>query len=119
MDETLADRVRHFIGDDPNVSEIKMFGGLCFTLNGNMLVGVMKDGSLLVRVGEDGQQDALRRPGAALMQMGERTMKGFIAVDPTTLEDLPLRQWLALATSFVGPMPVKKKDPPKARTKSG
>lgn len=118
MDETLADRVRHIIGEDPNVAEIRMFGGLCFTLNGNMLVGTIKDGSLLVRVGEEGHEAALKRPGAAAMEMGGRTMKGFITVDPMTLEDRPLREWIAYATDFVGPMPPKKKDASKPRKKS-
>ena len=52
MTNELADRIRGVLSDDPNVAEIRMFGGICFTLNGNMLVGTMKDGNLLARVGE-------------------------------------------------------------------
>ena len=45
MTDDLPDRIRSEIGDDPNVGEIRMFGGICFTLSGNMLVGTMKGGS--------------------------------------------------------------------------
>lgn len=113
MDDTLADCVRQIIGEDPNISEIRMFGGLCFMLNGNMLAGVMKDGSFLVRVGDEGHDAALKRPGAASMSMGGRTMKGFITVDPIVLENGPLREWIAYATDFVGRMPVKTPKPSK------
>jgi len=41
-----------------NIEEKKMFGGVGFLLNGNMLVGVWKD-SLIVRIGPDRSDDAL------------------------------------------------------------
>ncbi len=37
--DALAERIRDIIGDDPNITEKKMFGGIAFMLNGNMLVG--------------------------------------------------------------------------------
>lgn len=39
----LAARVRAALGGVSAVTEIKMFGGLCFTVRGNMTVGVRKD----------------------------------------------------------------------------
>lgn len=114
MDETLVERVRLAIGEDPNIAEIKMFGGMCFTLNGNMLVGVTKAGALMVRVSEDQLAQALKQPGAAQMKMGpERVMKGFLSVDPDALSDQSLRQWVAAATNYVGPMPPKEPKPKK------
>lgn len=109
MDSSLADRVREVIGDDPNIAEIRMFGGLCFMLNGNMLVCTMKVGDLLVRVGEAGIEAAAVRAGASRMKMGERDMKGYVVVDAETLDDAALRRWIAEATAFVGPMPPKDK----------
>ncbi len=109
MDNELADRIRAIIGDDPNVGEIRMMGGLCFTLNGNMLVGVMKSGHLLARVGEDRNETALAMPGASPMAMGGRTMKGFVNVSADVLEGEALREWIAVCTAFVGPMPAKQK----------
>ncbi len=48
--EELADRIRGTLVDDPNIVERKMFGGVCFMLNGNMLCGVTKSGDLMARM---------------------------------------------------------------------
>lgn len=108
MADDLAERIRQAIGEDPNVGEIRMFGGTCFTLNGNMMVGTLKDGSLLARVGDDLEPQALARPGARRMDFTGREMKGFIIVAPEQLEDEALAGWIAMASRFVGPMPPKK-----------
>ncbi len=109
MGSELAERIRTEIGDDPNVSEIRMFGGICFTLNGNMLCGTMKGGDLLVRVGEDQEPAALALPGASRMNFTGREMKGFVIVEAKTLDERVLKEWIAMASTFVGPMPPKKK----------
>ncbi len=95
MTNDLADRIRDFLSDDPNVAEIRMFGGICFTLNGNMLVGTMKDGTLLARVGENREAEALARPGASRMNFTGREMKGYIIVAEEALDDDSLRGWIA------------------------
>lgn len=41
FDEGLAIRVRKALGTDREVREQKMFGGLCFLLNGNMCCGIV------------------------------------------------------------------------------
>jgi hypothetical protein len=38
--EELAARVRSILSGTPNLDERKMFGGLAYLLNGNLLVGV-------------------------------------------------------------------------------
>jgi TfoX/Sxy family transcriptional regulator of competence genes len=107
MSTDLADRVRRILSEDPNYGEIRMFGGVCFTLNGNMLVGTMKDGSLMARVGEEQEAAALAKPGASRMNFTGREMKGFIIVSPDAVDDAALNGWIAMATAFVGPMPQK------------
>ena len=109
MASDLVERIRVEIGDDPNVGEIRMFGGTCFTLNGNMLCGTMKGGDLLVRVGEEQDQVALARPGASRMNFTGRELKGYVIVSADDVDDDALKSWLAMASSFVGPMPPKKK----------
>ena len=54
----LVVRVREALADLP-VTEQKMFGGVCFMLNGNMLVGASPRG-LMVRVGKEGHAGAAR-----------------------------------------------------------
>lgn len=114
MSSELAARVRGLIGDDPNVGEIRMFGGVCFTLNGNMMVGTMKDGSLLSRVGNEQEEMALSMPGASRMNFTGREMKGFIIVAADALDDAALAKWIAMASSYVGAMRPKKPAKPKA-----
>jgi len=106
--EALATRIRAQIGDDPNVTEKRMFGGFCFMLNGNMLVGPLKDGALLVRVGKDGHAEALALPGASEMTFTGRSMGGFVEVrDEGIATDEALAAWIARATDFVATLPAK------------
>jgi TfoX/Sxy family transcriptional regulator of competence genes len=88
--------------------EKKMFGGLGFILNGNMLVGTTSKGALLVRVDPDKMDDALKRPGAYAMHMGPKMMTGFIAVDPESLPDAAaIKDWIAYARAYVRTLPAK------------
>ena len=41
-DLQLVDRIRMILGPRRGVAEKKMFGGVCFTVNGNMCCGVAK-----------------------------------------------------------------------------
>ena len=49
VNEDLAARMRVALAGTGTVREVRMFGGLCFMLNGNMVAGTSKRG-LLVRV---------------------------------------------------------------------
>ena len=49
FDEELAARTRAALGEVQGVTEIKMFGGLCFTVHRNMAVGVTGN-ELMVRL---------------------------------------------------------------------
>ncbi len=110
MADDLAERIRAILSDDPNAGEIRMFGGICFTLNGNMLVGSMKRGDLLARVGTDREAAALARPGAQRMAFTGREMKGFVVIaNEAVADDDVLARWIAMATAYVGPMPAKAK----------
>ncbi len=97
-DEDLAGRVRAALAKADDVREVKMFGGVGFMLNGNMVAAASKRG-LLVRVGKDRHRDALTRPGTRPMEMRGRVMEGYVYVDPSD----PRRRKPA-ATGF-GPPP--------------
>jgi TfoX/Sxy family transcriptional regulator of competence genes len=106
--EDLSDRIRSQLDPRLAIAERKMFGGRCFMLNGNMLVGPLKDGGLLVRVGKDNYDDALTRPGTSPMLMSGRMMGGFIQVSGDVLEDDEvLLDWIEYARSFVDTLPPK------------
>jgi TfoX/Sxy family transcriptional regulator of competence genes len=115
--EDLAVRLRGALAGSGTIREVKMFGGLCFMLNGNMVAGTSKRG-LLVRVGKDAQSAALERPGTSAMVMGSRTAEGYIFVDPATLDDKALHDWIGLALAFVRTLPSKPAAKP-GRTAAG
>jgi TfoX/Sxy family transcriptional regulator of competence genes len=100
VDEDLAERMRVALAAAGQVREVKMFGGLCFMLDGNMVAGASKRG-LLVRVGREQQSAALARPGAKPMEMTGRRMQGYVFVDPPPPDEEALRDWLNLAVTFV------------------
>jgi TfoX/Sxy family transcriptional regulator of competence genes len=116
IDEKLAGHVRAALADASSVREVKMFGGLGFMVNGNMIAAA-SDRGLLVRVGEQHEAEALTRPGAELMLMNGRTMRGFIRVK-TALDARSVKSWLRLARSFVDTLPAKKAATKPKRRKS-
>jgi TfoX/Sxy family transcriptional regulator of competence genes len=117
IDEKLAGHVRLALADAGPVREVKMFGGLGFMLNGNM-VAAASDRGLLVRVGEAGMAEALER-GAQPMIMNGRKMKGFAWVPPTP-DGRAVKSWLRRARTFVETLPAKKaaSKPERKRSKS-
>jgi TfoX/Sxy family transcriptional regulator of competence genes len=106
LDEDLPERMRVALAGAGAVREVRMFGGLCFMLNGNMVAGTSKRG-LLVRVGKDQHSQAVARRGAKPMEMAGRPMEGYVFVDPAPREDRELRDWLDLAVAFVNTLPPK------------
>ena len=49
-DRDLAERIRDLLGERPDVTEMAMFGGLAFLVNGHMAVAASGQGGALVRV---------------------------------------------------------------------
>jgi len=106
--ENLADAVRQALAGlgSGKIREVRMFGGIGFMLNGNLLVGASGRG-LLVRVGKSSQREALERPGARPMIMRGRTMEGYVYVDPPELTSRAVKSWVQLALGFVSTLPAK------------
>ena len=48
FDETLAGRLRETLGSRPEVTEVRMFGGLVWLAHGNMAVAVRSKGGLRI-----------------------------------------------------------------------
>ena len=106
-DEILADRVRALAVHRDGYSERKMFGGLSFMINGNMFAGVVRQ-DLMLRVGKDAFDDALKRPGAKPMDFSGRPMVGMVFVEPPGVaSDEALRAWLDEVLAFVETIPPK------------
>lgn len=107
FDETLAQRVRDALSDQPGITERRMFGGLAFMLHGNMCVCVNQS-SLMTRVGPDAYAAALAQPHAGLMDLTGRPMRGWVLVAPAGLAtDAGLSEWIGRATAFTATLPPK------------
>ena len=105
--ERLAENIRRRIGGGKGISDKKMFGGLGFLLNGNMLVGVWKD-SLIVRVGPEQYEESLREPHVKEFDITGRPMTGWVMVGPEGVQDDDqLSEWIQRASHFVSKLPAK------------
>ena len=109
FDEHLAERIRLQLAGRKNIEEKKMFGGVGFLLNGNMLVGVRSE-SLLVRLGDEQGEKALKERHVSAFNISGRPMKGWVLVALEGIEeDCQLGSWIQRATKFVGSLPAKQK----------
>ena len=106
-DEDLAARVRALLTGEPGVGERRMFGARVMQIDGNM-AGAVSSGGLMVRVGAGAVEDAVTLPGTARATMGERAMKGWVAVERTVLAgERELRAWVQRGVSFARTLPPK------------
>jgi TfoX/Sxy family transcriptional regulator of competence genes len=107
-DEDLANRLRELLADEDAVTEKKMFGGLAFLLHGHMCVSASRTGGLLVRIDPADTEAALERPHAARMEMGRRTLDGWISVAPDGVRTKPdLATWVERGVAYVKTLPPK------------
>ena len=113
----LAETLRRRLAAAPNVprgalTEKRMFGGVCFLLNGNMLCGAGKNG-YMVRTDPARAADAANLSGGRPVVMQGRTMRGFFWVDPEAADAGTLDRWLALSLAYVSALPAKGAGPAK------
>ena len=107
-DEEFANRIREELADVNGITEKAMFGGLAFLLAGNMAVGIMSTGDLMVRVGAEGTEEALARPHTRLFEMRGRSMTGWVIVERDAVRTKrQLAPWVRRGTAFAASLPPK------------
>ena len=107
FDASLATRIRDALARKKNIEEKKMFGCICFMLNGNALAGVWKD-RLIARLGPDEGEAALREPHVRAFDITGKAMRNWVAVEPEGVEDDDLlADWIEQAVKFVKTLPKK------------
>ncbi len=100
-DEKLVTRIDSILEGRLGITKKKMFGGLCYLHNGNMLCGVMKAGELMVRVGPDQYEKALKAKHCREMDFTGRPLKGLVYVAKEGLKTKSsLSQWLDMGLWF-------------------
>jgi TfoX/Sxy family transcriptional regulator of competence genes len=114
-DEGLAERIRSALDGERGCTEKKMFGGVAFLLRGKMFVGIVKD-DLMVRVGPDGYEAALKSPFARPMDFTGKPMAGYVYVSPAgTVDDEALAGWVRRGLKFASTLPKSEKKPARRR----
>jgi TfoX/Sxy family transcriptional regulator of competence genes len=109
FDEALAARIRELLAGEHGVTEKKMFGGLAFLVNGNMAVAAGSKGGLLVRVDPDESDQLVRKSGVALMEMGGRSMTGWLNVEAEAVRTRkPLAEWVGRGAGYARTLPPKR-----------
>ena len=111
-DGRLAERIRGYFKRRKGVEEKRMFGGLCFMLNGHMCCGIEKE-RLMVRVAPDRYTALLQNPHAREMAFTGKPLKGLLFIGEAGYRTASgLATWLDEAV-----LCAKSKAPKKRRSK--
>jgi len=107
-DEELAERIRDVLGAEPDVSEMRMFGGLAFLVAGNMAVAASGQGGLMVRVDPEETEALLAEPHAVPFEMRGRQMNGWLRVDAEGVAtEAELEPWVERGVEYARSLPPK------------
>jgi TfoX/Sxy family transcriptional regulator of competence genes len=109
-DEQLAARIRDLIGDEPRLSEQRMFGGLAFLVGGNMAISASGKGGVMVRVDPAESDRLVATTAARLLEMRGREMPGWLRVDADHVRTKrELAPWVKRGVSYARSLPPKQK----------
>lgn len=98
-----TEQVRKRLAHIQDVTERKMFGSIGFMVNGKLCIGVgdHADHNMMVRIGPDKYEEALKRPGVLPAIMRGREMKGYVfLLEEAVKTDEDLDYWVGLALDY-------------------
>lgn len=108
--EQLAGKVRSALSSRENVEEKNLFGGLTFTINGNMCCSVSDSTGFVLRVGTEKYEEVLQMPNMKPRMLGEKKMNGMVVAEPAAYEsDEGLMQIVNIAADVAAALPPKVK----------
>jgi len=106
-DLKLAQRVRKLIVSSKSLSEREQFGGVAFLLRGNVACGIIGN-ELLVRVGPERHDEAMKSKHAQPFSLTGRPSKGWILVSQSGLKSpASLKKWVEMGRDFANTLPPK------------
>lgn len=105
--ELIEQRIDSMIREWENIEKKKMFGGICYLINGNMCFGIYKD-YLIVRTGPDVAEEKLKEKNVRPFDITGKPMKGWVMVDEGgwKLQE-EMSSWLHLGKIFALTLPPK------------
>jgi TfoX/Sxy family transcriptional regulator of competence genes len=105
--QELAQRITDVLGPQPGLEAKKMFGGMCYLLNGNMAVGVIND-HMIVRASKERHAELMARPHTHPFDYTGKAMAGWLTVDSKGLEtEEDLADWVQTSLDFARTLPPK------------
>ncbi len=107
FNQSSAERIRKQMEKNSGFVEKKMFGGICFLLNGNMACGILND-DIIVRVGKEAYEECLASPHTRQFDITGKSMTGWVMVSPDGYQsDAQLKDWLQKGIDFAQTLPPK------------
>lgn len=110
-DQGLAERIRDVV---PKATEKKMFGGIGWMERGNLVVGLMPQGSMsdvdavIIRCKPDDTAKVLKEPGVRPFEQRGKAMQGWVLVEAEAVAEEPeLKAWIERSRAFVKTLPAK------------
>jgi hypothetical protein len=108
-DEDLANRIRELVAAEAGLTEMAMFGGLAFLINGHMSVAVSGQGGLMVRVDPADTDELVAKRHARTFEMRGRAMHGWLRVDNDGVRTKrQLEPWVRRGVGYARSLPPKK-----------
>lgn len=105
-DRALAERIRELLHAEPNLTEMRMFGGLAFLVNGNMSVSASGQGGLLLHVDPVDTDALVAEPHAQPAVMRGRVMQGWLRVDEDGVQSpAQLEHWVMRGVAYARSLP--------------
>ncbi len=109
-DPSLAERIRARVAGTDGLVEKKMFGGIGWTVHGNMATGAHNDGNLMIRCSREDFEGLLSEDGALGLMRGGNAMTGWVLVEARAVaDDAALDVWVERGLAHASSMPKKKK----------
>jgi TfoX/Sxy family transcriptional regulator of competence genes len=107
FNDNLANRIRKQLNRHKTLAEKKMFGGLCFLLNGNMCCGIIGN-ELIIRSTPEEAETLLAKNHTRIFDFSGRPMKGWIYVEASGMKSVrDLEHWLQISLNYVKTLPAK------------
>ena len=103
----LEDKIENIVNEWDGLEKKKMFGGICYLINGNMSFGLWKD-YLIVRMAPELAQEKLKNEHVREFDITGRPMKGWVMVEKGSWNKKnELTGWLNIGKSFALSLPRK------------
>jgi TfoX/Sxy family transcriptional regulator of competence genes len=105
--EQLEGNIEKIIGSGKKIEKRRMFGGICYLMNGNMCFGIYKE-YLIVRTGIEVAEKKLKEKNVKPFDITGKAMKGWVMVGKQGWKSQgDLKEWLDLGKEYGLTLPKK------------